>query len=187
MSHYIIEHGVEITTRVFIGNIPYNTNETELKDFFSQYGTIKDCNIVTDRKGISKGYGFVTFKDEVIAKKVLQMAKVEFNHKTLNICRAIRKKNTGQYKYNGSNAEYIQAESNPVSIINYQGRNFYYNNGILEPLNNELHQTGIMLYSAVVLPHPPQFSPSVPQYLPSPPQIPPALPVPQYSSPCFFQ
>ena len=37
--------------------------------------------------------------------------------------------------------EYLQAESNPVSIFNDQGRKFYYNNGILEPLDKELHQT----------------------------------------------
>ena len=104
MSQYIIEHGVEITTRIFIGNIPYSTNETDLKDFFSVYGEIKNCNIVADRKGLSKGYGFVTYKEEATARKLIHMAKVQYNHKILNISRAIRKKNTGQYK--GSNAEY---------------------------------------------------------------------------------
>ena len=65
------------------------------------YGEIKNCNIVADRKGLSKGYGFVTYKEEATARKLIHMAKVQYNHKILNISRAIRKKNTGQYKGTG--------------------------------------------------------------------------------------
>jgi len=32
------------------------TNETELKQFFSVYGAVKDCKIIVDRGGISKRF-----------------------------------------------------------------------------------------------------------------------------------
>ena len=36
--------------------------ELELSRFISQFGTVKDSKIITDRNGLSKGYGFVTFQ-----------------------------------------------------------------------------------------------------------------------------
>jgi len=33
------------------------TNETELKQFFTVYGAVKDCKIIVDRGGISKRFG----------------------------------------------------------------------------------------------------------------------------------
>jgi len=32
------------------------TNETELKQFFTVYGAVKDCKIIVDRGGISKRF-----------------------------------------------------------------------------------------------------------------------------------
>lgn len=32
------------------------TSEAELKQFFAAYGLVKDCKIILDRAGVSKGY-----------------------------------------------------------------------------------------------------------------------------------
>ena len=58
--------------RVFVGNFPYETTESELADFFSDHGysqeKISSLKIQKDwRTKLSKGYGFVTFTDEVYA------------------------------------------------------------------------------------------------------------------------
>jgi RNA recognition motif-containing protein len=48
-------------TRLYVGNIPYNTNDAELRTLFSQNGrTVTDVKIVTDREtGQSRGFAFV--------------------------------------------------------------------------------------------------------------------------------
>lgn len=63
-------YGVVVPNRVFVGGIAANTTETELQELFSQYGNIKEIKIISDRGGVCKGYGFVTFETEEEAKKV---------------------------------------------------------------------------------------------------------------------
>lgn len=45
---------------LYVGNIPWSTKEDDLKQFFSQYGEVLECRIITERStGRSRGYGFV--------------------------------------------------------------------------------------------------------------------------------
>ncbi len=47
-------------TNLYVGNLPWNTTETELKDLFSQHGEVNSTNIIQDREtGRSRGFGFV--------------------------------------------------------------------------------------------------------------------------------
>ena len=58
--------------QIYIGNLPYRTNERDLRKRFSSYGHIIDVRIVKDRRtGRSKGYAFVTFSNAREAKKAL--------------------------------------------------------------------------------------------------------------------
>ncbi|HRN77804.1 MAG TPA: RNA-binding protein [Candidatus Dependentiae bacterium] len=46
--------------KLYIGNLPYSATENELKDLFSQHGTVVSAKIITDKfTGQSKGFGFV--------------------------------------------------------------------------------------------------------------------------------
>jgi len=40
------------------------SNETELKQFFTVYGAVKDCKIIVDRGGISKRFAFAIIYSE---------------------------------------------------------------------------------------------------------------------------
>ncbi|XP_072835343.2 protein boule-like isoform X2 [Pogona vitticeps] len=72
------------------------TNENDLRKFFSQYGCVKEVKIVNDRAGVSKGYGFITFETQEDAQKILQEAeKLNYKDKKLNIGPAIRKQQVG--------------------------------------------------------------------------------------------
>jgi RNA recognition motif-containing protein len=47
-------------TKLYIGNLSYNTNEATLRSVFQGYGTVASAKIITDRdSGASKGFGFV--------------------------------------------------------------------------------------------------------------------------------
>lgn len=47
-------------TKLYVGNLNYQTQEFDLRDHFANYGEVVSANIVTDREtGRSRGFGFV--------------------------------------------------------------------------------------------------------------------------------
>ena len=53
-----------MSVRLFVGNLPYDTTETELRDFFSSVGTLSTVIIPVDREtGKRRGFAFVEFSD----------------------------------------------------------------------------------------------------------------------------
>ncbi len=50
---------------LYVGNIPWSTKESDLEQFFAQYGEVIECRIITERAtGRSRGYGFVEVNDD---------------------------------------------------------------------------------------------------------------------------
>lgn len=48
-------------TKLFVGGIPYDTDDDSLRENFIQYGEIKEAVVIRDRDTLkSKGYGFVS-------------------------------------------------------------------------------------------------------------------------------
>nr|GME16354.1 glycine-rich RNA-binding protein-like [Ipomoea batatas] len=55
----------DVEFRCFVGGLAWATTERTLDDAFGQYGEILESKIINDREtGRSRGFGFVTFKDE---------------------------------------------------------------------------------------------------------------------------
>src|SRR5687767_6345528 len=47
-------------SKLYVGNLSYNTNAAELEQLFSQHGTVQSAEVIADREtGRSKGFGFV--------------------------------------------------------------------------------------------------------------------------------
>jgi len=46
--------------KLYVGNLPYNVAEEELRELFSSYGEVSSVDVIMDRfTGQSKGFGFV--------------------------------------------------------------------------------------------------------------------------------
>lgn len=46
--------------KLYVGNLPYSTEDADLQNLFSQAGTVKSAQVIKDRaSGRSKGFGFV--------------------------------------------------------------------------------------------------------------------------------
>ena len=60
--------------KIYVGNLPYSVNEDELKEIFSQFGTIEDFVMINDREtGRFKGFGFIEFDSQAAAEAALSM------------------------------------------------------------------------------------------------------------------
>ena len=58
---------------IFIGSLPYTVKESDLKEFFEEYGEVSSARIITDKmSGRSKGFGFVEMADDEAAKKAIE-------------------------------------------------------------------------------------------------------------------
>lgn len=64
---------------IYVGNLPYEVGEEDVKDVFAEYGTVKRVTLPTDREtGKMRGFGFVemeTEEEESTAIEALQDAE----------------------------------------------------------------------------------------------------------------
>jgi len=64
----------ELGKRLFVGNLPYSSTDAELKDTFSQAGTVESAQIIIEKMtGRSKGFGFVEMATDEEAQKAIEM------------------------------------------------------------------------------------------------------------------
>ncbi len=75
---------------IYVGNLPYNTTEDELRELFSQYGSVVSANIIKDRETRnSKGFGFVEIAEEADAEKAIkELDGMAFNNRDLKVNQA---------------------------------------------------------------------------------------------------
>ena len=60
--------------KLYVGGLPYSTSEDELRDAFSQAGSVDSASIIMDRmSGRSKGFGFVEMSSDEEAQKARPM------------------------------------------------------------------------------------------------------------------
>ncbi len=59
--------------KLYVGNLTYKVNETDLERLFSQFGTVQSAQVIQDREtGRSKGFGFVEMDTEAQAQAAIQ-------------------------------------------------------------------------------------------------------------------
>ena len=61
-----------MNTKLFVGNLSFNTTENDLQDAFAVHGTVTEANLMTDRStGRPRGFGFITMSSPEEAKKAI--------------------------------------------------------------------------------------------------------------------
>jgi len=60
-------------TRLFVGNLSYQTGENDLQDYFAQAGAVTSVNLMLDKAtGKSRGFAFVEFATPEDAQKAIE-------------------------------------------------------------------------------------------------------------------
>jgi cold-inducible RNA-binding protein len=62
-----------MATKLFVGNLPFNTTSADLESLFGQVGAVSSVNIITDKfTGRSRGFGFVEMSNNDEAKTAIE-------------------------------------------------------------------------------------------------------------------
>ena len=63
-----------MTIKLYVGNLPMEMTETELKDLFAEAGNVASAKIITDRQtGQPRGFGFVEMETKLEGQKAISM------------------------------------------------------------------------------------------------------------------
>ena len=74
-------------SKIYVGNLAYSVDDDKLKELFSPFGEIEEAIVIVDRfSKRSKGFGFVTFKDEESAQKAIsEMSEKEIDGRKMKV------------------------------------------------------------------------------------------------------
>src|SRR5271154_7605755 len=80
-----------MSTKLFVGNLSFNTTENEIHEAFAAHGTVVEANLMMDRmSGRSRGFAFVTMSTPEEAQKAIEAmngATLGERQLTVNIAR----------------------------------------------------------------------------------------------------
>ena len=80
------EEAVDVTQRIYVGNLPYSSSEDELRELFAQYGEVVSCALPIDREtGRPRGFGFVEMSDEDGRKAIEALDGQPFGGRQLRV------------------------------------------------------------------------------------------------------
>ena len=61
-----------MSKKLYVGNLDFGVDDGKLRELFSEFGEIEEATVISDRfSGRSKGFGFVTFKEDASADKAI--------------------------------------------------------------------------------------------------------------------
>ena len=80
-----------MSTKLFVGNLSFNTTENDLQDAFAAHGTVAEVNLMMDRSsGRSRGFAFITMSTPEEAEKAIAAMNGATLHEralTVNVAR----------------------------------------------------------------------------------------------------
>lgn len=82
--------------KIYVGNLPFSANETEVRALFSQHGTVESVSLPTDREtGRPRGFGFVEMSQADAARAIQNLNGYSMNGRPLRVNEAQDKPRTG--------------------------------------------------------------------------------------------
>lgn len=86
-----------MSINIYVGNLPFDSTESELKGLFEQYGAVDSAKIIVDQfTGRSRGFGFVEMRNrEEGVRAIEELDSKELNGRSLKVNEARPKTSSG--------------------------------------------------------------------------------------------
>ncbi|XP_031617350.1 heterogeneous nuclear ribonucleoprotein 27C isoform X1 [Contarinia nasturtii] len=108
--------------KIFLGGLPSNVTETDLRTFFGRYGKVTEVVIMYDQeKKKSRGFGFLSFEDEGSVECVTNERYINLNGKQVEIKKAEPRDGGGYSKMNADPNQWNHHQGAPLGMM--QGPN----------------------------------------------------------------
>ena len=104
-------------SKIFVGNLSFNTTENDLQDMFAAHGSVVEANLMMDRvSGRPRGFGFVTMstpEEAEAAISALNARNIDGRALTVNVAKPREERSGsgggnggGRREYSGSRSRY---------------------------------------------------------------------------------
>lgn len=94
-------------TRIYCGNLPFSTNDDELRGMFEEFGSVNDASIVSDREtGRSRGFGFVDMDADGAARAIEALDGMDYKGRNLKVNEARPREERPPQRNNRSSRRY---------------------------------------------------------------------------------
>jgi RNA recognition motif-containing protein len=89
--------------KLYVGNLSFQTSNTELEDLFATIGTVESATVVDDREtGRSRGFGFVEMASQEDGEKAIaELDGKDFGGRTLKVNEAKPREDRSRGAYGG--------------------------------------------------------------------------------------
>lgn len=78
-------------TKIYVGNLNFETTSEGLQAPFEEFGVVKDCFLPTDYDGNPRGFAFLLMDDESAVKAIEGLNGMELDGRTLNVNKSLPK------------------------------------------------------------------------------------------------
>ena len=79
--------------KLYVKNLSYFATRQDLRQLFGLFGTVLSVNLVTDKFGRSKGYGFVEMENEEEGSRIInELNKIALNGREIIVSVALPSK-----------------------------------------------------------------------------------------------
>ena len=83
--------------KLYVGNMPFSMDESQLRTMFGEYGEIDSANVITDREtGRPRGFAFVEMPDEAARKAMAELHEREVDGRQLKVNEARPREDRGR-------------------------------------------------------------------------------------------
>jgi len=72
--------------KLYVGNLPFSTNEDEVRELFASHGTVNEVTLIRDREtGRLRGFGFVEMEEDDVDAVISALDGTDFGGRNLNV------------------------------------------------------------------------------------------------------
>jgi RNA recognition motif-containing protein len=89
---------MDMSKRVYVGNLSFSVTDGELEEYFQQFGEVNSATVITDREtGRSRGFGFVEMSNDGDADEAIEKLNgQEWEGRTLTVNEAKPREERGR-------------------------------------------------------------------------------------------